>query len=347
MFLRSLPIFLLLLGGCCSPCYQYADAGAEEFVIDSYRLREGKFSILEMEGVCTSWLDPALLEEYQDTIDEDDILEVALYHPTRDDLSEAISKISATVGYRVMDGQLRLPDIEPIQVNGLSLEEARSKIQARYLEQINDVEIFLRFRERLSRKIELAGMVREARIPVDGKIRLFEVLALAHVPDSANLFRSYLLRDNMPLPVDMYKLVRLGDMTQNVVMRGGDKIYIASPAESRVMVMGEVGRPQAIELSSGTISLREAIVKAGGISFTGDSRFIQVIRGNIVCPKIYTLNWDHIIHLPNDSLLLMPGDTVYIAAKPITDWNRFISQLFPTFVGVRQAYSASGGLGAL
>jgi polysaccharide export outer membrane protein len=29
----------------------------------------------------------------------------------------------------------------------------------------------------------------------------------------------------------------------------------------------------------------------------------------------------------------MPGDIVYVAAKPITEWNRFISQLLPLFGG--------------
>lgn len=347
--MRAILLILLssaLLGGCCSPCYHYADAGAEDFVLDSYQLRDGKFSILMLEGIPSSPLNPALLCEYQDVIDDDDILEVALYHPTRTDLTRAISQISSTIGYRVMEGKIRLPDLEPIEVKGLTLEEARQRIQARYLEEISDVDLFLAFRERLTRKVELAGMVACPSIPVDGRLRLFEVLSRARVPDTANLFRSYLIRDNCPLPVDMYKLVHLGDMSQNVVMRGGDKIYIASPTESKVMVMGEVGRPRAIDLCAGTISLREAIVLAGGISFTGDKRFIQVIRGNIVCPKIYTLNWDHIVHLPNDSLLLMPGDTVYITAKPITEWNRFISQLLPSFVGVQQVCTASELLGA-
>ena len=80
---------------------------------------------------------------------------------------------------------------------------------------------------------------------------------------------------------------------------------------------------------------------AGGIPYTGDKSVIQVIRGNILRPKVYTLNWEQILHLPNDSLLLMPGDTVYIAAKPITEWNRFIEQLLPSFGGV-QVINATG-----
>jgi polysaccharide export outer membrane protein len=86
------------------------------------------------------------------------------------------------------------------------------------------------------------------------------------------------------------------------------------------------------------MSLREALVSAGGIPFTGDRQNIQVIRGNLQCPKIYVLAWEHIVHLPNDSLLLMPGDTVYVSEKPITQWNRFIEQLLPSFQGFMMGY---------
>lgn len=78
------------------------------------------------------------------------------------------------------------------------------------------------------------------------------------------------------------------------------------------------------------MTLREAIAEAGGILYTGNKSYIQVIRGNLCQPKIYSLSWDHLIHLPSESLLLMPGDIVYIVAKPITEWHRFISQLIPS-----------------
>lgn len=344
LLLLTLP---LLLVGCCSNCCHYATAGAEEFVIDSYKIREGKFSILEMEGICSEPLWPWLLEEYPDTVCDGDILEIALYHPSRMDLIEAVSSIGGNVGYEVVNGSVRLPDAPPIPIAGLPLEEARQRIEEEYLKQIHDVEIFARYRDRRIRKIELIGMVRTPSLPADGKLRLYEALSLAGVPDSANFFKSYLIRDGRPLPVDMNRLIRYGDMSQNVVLRGGDRIYIASPAESRMMIMGEVGMPQTLPLPQGYISLREAIVSAGGIPYTGNKSCIQVIRGNILCPKIYSLNWHCIVHLPNDSLLLMPGDTVYVTTKPITDWNRFISQLLPSFAGVQTVYTTSTMVGGV
>lgn len=330
-------IIHLLAAFCLASCtgaYMGKDLfGADEFVLDSYKIREGKFSILEMEGKSYEELDESLLEEYQDRIAEDDVLQIALYHPKRGDIVQAVQNVGNTIGYRVVEGQIRLPDSPPIHVEGLTLEEARKKIQDHYNELIHDTEAFLAYRERMVRKVELMGLTGLSSVPVDGKIRLFDVLSKARIPIDANLFKSYILRDGQMLPVDMRKLVREGDMSQNIVMRGGDKIFIAESAASSIMVMGEVAREMAMPMPNGFMSLRQALANAGGIPYTGDKSYIQIIRGNICRPKIYTISWEHVIHLPNDSLLLMPGDIVYVAAKPITEWNRFISQLLPSFSG--------------
>jgi polysaccharide export outer membrane protein len=313
--------------------------GADEFVIDSYKIRQGKLAILEMEGICLGELPPEYMEEYKDVIAEDDILNVTLYHPSRKDLMGAVQFVNQMQGgFKIDNGYIELPEVPPLYLQGLTLDEAREKIRSAFDGEIKDVEVFLAYRDRLLRKVELTGLVEMSAIPVDGKIRLYEVLAKARIAPNSNLFMSYVVRDGEPLPIDLYKLINQGDMCQNIVMRGGDKIFIASPMDAAVMMMGEVGEPKALSLPHGYISLREALVSARGIPYTGDKNRIQIIRGNLQCPKIYVLSWTHIIHLPNDSLLLMPGDTVYVSAKPITEWNQFISQLLPSMTGMLTGY---------
>lgn len=342
--LISLSAFVLLAS--CNGPYMGKDLyGADEFVMDSYKIREGKFSILEMEGIASEELSEEALEEYQDQIHEDDVLQIALYHPKRQDIASAVQSIGQTIGYRVVDGKIHLPDLSSIEVAGLTLEEARQRIQEHYRNQIQDMEVFLTYKERIARKVELAGLVSVPSIPVTGKMRLYDVLSMARVPPEANLFKSYVIREGKLLPVDLNKLLKEGDMSQNIVMQGGDKVYIAETGAASLMVMGEVMRERVVSLPRGFISLRHALAEAGGIPYTGDKSYIQVIRGNIVNPKIYTLNWEHVIHLPNDSLLLMPGDIVYVAAKPITEWNRFISQLLPSFTGIEVVGKGCGSIG--
>lgn len=320
---------------CSSPPYQGKDlVGADEFVFDSYKIRQGKFSILEMEGKASCELTAELLKEHLDVIENGDVLNIALYHPSRQDMMQAVQMIGAQIGFQVIEGKVFLPDLSPIFVEKLTLEQAREALQEAYLKQIADVEVFLSYKDRREKKVELIGQVALASIVIDGKTRLFDVLAQAKLPPDANLFKSYVVREGALLPVDMNKLIKEGDMSQNIVMAGGDKIYIADPASSTVMMLGELSQRGLVNLPNGYMPLREAIAKAGGIPFTGDRAYIQVIRGNILNPKIYTLHWKHIIHLPTESMLLMPGDIVYVAATPITEWNRFISQLFPSFTAI-------------
>lgn len=292
-----------------------------------------------MEGVCVDDLPYDAMNEYKDVISEDDILNIAVYHPTRKDLMESINFINQTVGgFKVQRGKIDLPDIPEVFVEGLTLDEARDQIQEEFSKQIQDTEVFLTYQTRLSRKVEMTGLVATDSIPVDGKMRLYEIIAKARIPAHANLYKSYVLRNGEPLNLDLHQLINQGDMSQNIVMRGGDKIFIAPPSDSKVMIMGEVGLARPVDLPYGYMSLREALVQAHGIPYTGDKSNIQVIRGNIPSPKIYCLSWEHIVHLPNDSLLLMPGDTVYVSEKPITKWNRFIDQLLPSVSGIQAGY---------
>lgn len=331
---------LILISSCARPCCNYNVVGPNEFVTDSYSIRQGKMAILEMCGEDVGYLAPDAMDEYQDTIAEGDILNIALYHPTRVEIREAFQYLNETVGgFSIRNGAVNLPDLDPIQIEGLTLNEAQDKLRVEIQKHYEDAELFIAYKDRLRKKVELLGNVTIPAIPVDGSIRLFEVLSKAGVYSDANLFMSYVVRDGRPLPIDLYRLVHEGDTSQNIVMRGGDKIFIANSGDAVVMAMGEVFNPTAIHVPYGFITLPEAIVKAGGIPFTGNRNCIQIIRGDFQCPKIYVISWEHIINLPNRSMLLIPGDTIYVTEKPITQWNRFISQLMPTLAGVREVHA--------
>jgi polysaccharide export outer membrane protein len=333
--MNAMLLALAVISSCTNPPYRGRDVlGAEDFVMDSYRIREGKLSILSMEGKSCDELSTALLEEYQDVINNGDVLQIAVYHPTRSDLVESVQRIGQIMGFRVTDGKIFLPDLPGAYVEGLTLHQAQEKIESLYREQIKDVNVFISYKDRILRKVELAGLVQVPNIPVDGRLRLFEALSIAKVPTNANLFKSYVVRDNMLLAVDLYKLLKEGDMAQNVVMRGGDKVYIADPSASTLMVLGEVCKECVVDVPDGFMTLHRAIGQAGGILASGDKSYIQVIRGNILHPKIYTLNWEHVVRLPSDSMLLIPGDIVYIAARPLSEWNRFVNDLLPTFIAL-------------
>jgi polysaccharide export outer membrane protein len=126
ILLGALP---LLLGSCganteCCYCLHHVD----EFVTDSYKIRQGKLSIVEMTGHELMDVPDCAMDEFEDVICEDDVLSVAVYHPSRKDLMEAVETINKYVGFRVYQGHIDLPDMEPVIVAGLTLQEAHDAL---------------------------------------------------------------------------------------------------------------------------------------------------------------------------------------------------------------------------
>lgn len=322
--------FFLVLTSCGNPriSKKHEMLGPDEFVFESQMISEGGHAAIKgMIGKVIYPLPEDALDEYEDLIAEEDILNIILYHPNRKDLVEMIQSINdQTGGFRVSNGTICLPCISTIEVEGLTLCEAKHLLEEKFAEEIEEVEIFISYKKRLLNKVELTGQVKIPFIPVNGKVRLYEVLAEAKLSPYANLYASYLLRNNCQLNVDFYKLLNEGDMSQNVVMKPGDKIFIGNPQDNVIMITGEVGIVRTIPVPYGTISLKEALVYASGIPFTGDKNYIYVIRGGMENPKIYSLSWNFMIHETTAHALLISGDLVYVASTPITQWQRFFDQ---------------------
>lgn len=329
-------LFLLLLSGCVAPAYQDTTYGMDEFTIDSQQIAEGKFAILaleEKEEIC--YPEPHGFDD--DVVIEGDELSIILYCPSRRDRVSAMEMINVRAGFPVQDGKICLPHLSLIEVSGLTLSEVKERVQCAYQEEIPDAKIYIHFKKKRERIVQIVG----AAIPnvtVDGNTRLFEVIAKARISPHANLFKSYVMRDGVQLPIDLYALIHQGESSQNIVMQGGDKIFIATDSDAVVMLTGEIAYPLVVPVPYGSISLREALGRAGGVPFTGNKNNIQVIRGGLTHPKVYCLEWKDILHVPNQSLLLMAGDVVVISERPITQWNRFINQLQPNVGCVETAF---------
>ena len=269
---------------CCIP---YKLLSSEDFVEDSRTIYEnGKSGVEEVQGKVVHKICPELLESFEEIISEDDILHVTVYHPLRKEWMDSINGFNnQRGGIQVNKGMLRLPGMEPVKVEGLTLRQAKELLKKHLQEEIQDADIFISFRERRENSVILTGIVAASHIPVDGKTKLFEIVSKARIPSEANLFASYVMRDGSPLPVDMYRLIKLGDLSQDIVMKAGDKIFIAAPDAKFAVVMGDAAVQRTVPLPAGYLSLREVIAQSHGLPFTADKRNIQVIRGGISLRK--------------------------------------------------------------
>lgn len=348
MFFKNFKnIFLIcLLFTSCAYRNSSKMDGIEDFVLASNQINEGKTAILKMQGKKVEKFDENLLEEKKELVQKDDILNIEIYHPKREDLISSIKTISTQNGFIVREKKIFLPHLGYIKVENLTLNDTREKIQKRYQDEIEGIEVFVSFKEKKTNIVEVAGLV-NTRITIDAKTRLFDVLIKASLPPMANLFKSYVLRGSSFLPVDFYRLMKEGDMSQNIYMENKDKIYIADGFSSKVYVLGEVHKQGAINILDGKMSLKDAIAEAGGVSCIADKSFIQIFRANVQDPKIFLLNWKHIIELPSGSLNLIEGDIVLVGATIISDWNKFVTQILPSISLFDSAYRGFKNMGII
>jgi len=78
--------------------------------------------------------------------------------------------------------------------------------------------------------------------------------------------------------VNLEELLRGGSLQQNVTLRAGDILVVPSlPALERVIVVGEVRTPRALEYVEG-LTVLDAYVEAGGGTEFADLRALRVVR---------------------------------------------------------------------
>lgn len=319
-------IYLVLLLMSCTPIYEETFYDEEEFIRDSAKIAQRKGKMENQFGDCSF--------EREDILQEGDRLTLFLHCPKRPEWVSAIRQISDQTDFVISQGQLSLPYIGSVETEGLTLAELKASIQESYQCYFPAIQVFLDFKKRKERFVSIIG-TNKSIVPIQGEISLFQVLAQAELPSSCNLHQSYVMRQGEKLPIDLYQLVYEGSEKDNILMHGGDQIFIADGGSESVMVTGEVSQPGLIEVPNGGISLREALAQAGGISFTGSRNHLQVIRGNLVPPKVYSISWERMLSASNERLLLMPGDVVVVSAKPVTQWNRLINDLQPSLNAVQ------------
>ncbi len=239
------------------------------------------------------------------------------------------------------DGLLPLPFVGLIQASGKTLPELLSVLNYTYSQYIREPNISVSVAKYRSQKVYVLGQVNiPGAYPYDGKMTVLDAIGVAQgLNEKADLMGSYLARGGEVLPVDMYGLLRKGDMRQNITLNGGDVIQIADSSDRKVYILGEVRRPGVFPMGSEPLRLIDAISMAGGLDLvTAKKGKILLVRGGYVDPTVYKLDLSDVMSLTGSETILESGDRIYATATGLTNWNRFMVQLLP-FLQAGQAGS--------
>ena len=215
-------------------------------------------------------------------------------------------------------GFVSLPLLNSVEVINLTAAEAEEKIENLYREKyLHDPHISVYIKEHVSKQITLVGAVASpGTYDYVTRRRLLDVIAIAQgLSDEAGAI-AYVTREDSETKqmvnylIDLDALIKQGNMEQNLVVLGGDVIFV--PESGRCFIDGAVRKPGTYKLDT-KMTITEGITLAGGLASFADTDSIKLIRymGKGKQREIISLSYSDLQAGVGDSLFLRDQDIVF------------------------------------
>jgi polysaccharide biosynthesis/export protein len=238
------------------------------------------------------------------------------------------------------DGAIRMPWIREVMVTGKTARQVEAQLeQILGKDYLVNPQIAVTVKEYKSKKIYILGAVKNpGHYSLRGSTRILEALAMAGgiAPGGGQDFRLIRGGDAISgkdvgqwmseksskgtltatgnvdgakvMAVDGHKLLEKGDLSQNVLLRGGDILFVNKTAS--VYFDGEVKKPGSIPFEEGLTMMR-AISLAGGLTQNASKKVIvtRTLEGK---NQRIVVSLKKISDDPNENFFLAPGDVVTV-----------------------------------
>ncbi|WP_246043763.1 polysaccharide biosynthesis/export family protein [Geomonas edaphica] len=235
------------------------------------------------------------------------------------------------------NGHVSLPLVGSVQVAGLTLSQAQTRIQDALRKYLANPWVVVEVADYRSKPLYLLGNFRASgTYYMDRPLTLVQGLALGSGFDqTADLRGARLSRDGRIVPVDVYDLLMRGDARQNVWLKGGDTLFIPDNHSQQVYIFGAVKKPGPVPLPNSGLNLAQAIASAELREIGYDFRYVRVIRSlSTTRGELLVVDFDKILRGEALPIQLQEGDIVYVPKSKIGNWNDVIADILPSLQAI-------------
>ncbi|MBP9901930.1 MAG: polysaccharide biosynthesis/export family protein [Verrucomicrobia subdivision 3 bacterium] len=270
------------------------------------------------------------------------------------------------------DGKIYFNLLPGVDVWGLTLPETKARLEKELAKYQSTPQVSVTLRAVGSKQVWLMGrVVRPGIYPLTGPTTILESLAQAGGParsgslvtteELADLRHSFVIRGGQFLPVNFDRLLRQGDMSQNIYVRPGDFVYVPSALAQEVYVLGAVRSPRAIPYVDQMTLVSAISWASGGVSYDIlDERnndagvetvnaylsHVAIVRGSLTEPQVTIVDYGAIVKGQAPDVQLESGDIIYVPNSPYTTLKRYVNLILNTFsstVAANEGVNAAGG----
>jgi len=199
-----------------------------------------------------------------------DLLEVSVYN-----VPELASKVRVS-----NSGDVYLPLIDYVHVDGLTQEEAQTVIQKRLEDGgfVRSPHVTIFVDEAASQGVTVLGEVTKPGIYPDvSDHKLYEVISEAggFTPSASRKIAVIRRGQTDPIRIDLPRNLA-DDVSGNIDISPGDTITV--PRAPIIYVVGDVGRPSGLLVDNGSLTVLQALALAGGTNRTAKMGGARIIR---------------------------------------------------------------------
>jgi len=182
--------------------------------------------------------------------------------------------------YVLPEGNIYLKGITSIQAAGKSLTEFRRDLKRVLLDYFHDIEIRCYLLVPRVFKVFVTGEVyRPGAVEVTAVDRVSDAIDKAgDIKSEGTTRRIQVVRGDSVINVDLFKVIVMGELKENVFLSNGDAIHVPSTG-MHVTVHGDILRGGVFEILPGE-TIRDAIHMAGGM--TGEAVTDSVLLSRVV-----------------------------------------------------------------
>jgi len=201
---------------------------------------------------------------------EGDLIEVSVYNVPELSTKARVSN----------SGDLYLPLIDYVHVDGLTLEEAQSLIEKRLEDGgfVRNPHVTIFVDDAASQGVTILGEVPKPGIYPDvADHKLYAMISLAGGFTQSASRKVAIIRPGKaePIRVDLPRNLA-DDLSGNVDVLPGDTITV--PRAPIIYVVGDVGRPSGLLVDNGSLTVLQALALAGGTNHTAKMGGVRIIR---------------------------------------------------------------------
>lgn len=240
------------------------------------------------------------------------------------------------------DGLLYFDLAPPVDAWGLTVEETKAELEKQLSPFYRNPRLTIEVREVRSKRVWVLGRLNASGIyALTHPMTIVEAISRAGglytarftgtTEELADLEHSFIVRNGEMLPVNFQRLLRQGDMSQNIYLRPDDFLYLPSALTKEVYVIGAVRSPRPLGYID-FMTVAGAIARALGPTPDAFLEQLVLVRGSLAQPRVALINYRAIVTGQAPDVRLEPRDILYVPDKPYKYLEKYAKSAVDTFV---------------